>query len=508
MRRSIIILSLIAISLIYFILRLWWREYVIFGFDMPWLALSVQSFIERGTYLTAQSFVVDNSWGFPSWGIMQFYFLTPFLLLTKNPINLSVLFAIVNLLGLSAIIYIGWKYFSPLTGIISGLLLATHPWWVIFTQNLYQPSSTMVFICLSMLFAFLFLDNKEGVWLSLLIFFMAILINMYLETIPFVLTTIILVSVQGRILLKRIKYILFGVLGSLFVFFPAIKFYIEDPTQLFKFQKAYEIESTWDRLKIIAPSFFQILSGDKFQWQLGYAYGDFLKTFPPSLVINQILSAFLVMVLVHTIYKAVKIKEDRLFRIVLIAWTISPFWFLLIVPLLIRNFAPRYFILAIPSVVLLISIFIQDALGKLWRNNIFTKHPWWIFPIIISLYWSLFTFKYETFIKNYSYPHGRLGEADTPYIFIEKAVRWVIDDSEKKNYSGIVLSNYEDNAKDFSLWYETKWIWQYILKRDYKVAQNGNVGYYLILHSSILNEKKLNNYAQFGPFVAFENRNQ
>ena len=91
---------LVITFLLYFYLRVCYRESVFFDFDMPRVALISQDFIKSGTYLTSQSYVQEAVWKNIPWGPSLIYFYSFFLNISSDPLVVSDLLTIFNFIGI------------------------------------------------------------------------------------------------------------------------------------------------------------------------------------------------------------------------------------------------------------------------------------------------------------------------------------------------------------------------------------------------------------------------
>ena len=140
MKRAVYFFLIIIIVCLYLFLRLGFKNGIFFGYDMPRVALIVQDFLKNWTFLTSQSFMQESCWLNVPWGPSLIFFYAFFLKISSDPLVIADLLTFFHLIGILLVIKIGWKYFSPVVGIISGFLLATNPYWVTYSRIIYQPA--------------------------------------------------------------------------------------------------------------------------------------------------------------------------------------------------------------------------------------------------------------------------------------------------------------------------------------------------------------------------------
>jgi len=287
-----------------------------------------------------------------------------------------------------------------------------------------------------------------------------------------------------------------GALISMVFIIPSIKFYKENPMYIDRFFNAPkeftpDEKTIGERSRNVFLSFIQIPVGGMFRWQTGDSYNDFIdnNTFNYPLI-SKALTAIFIASLVWNIWFSVRHKDPK--RAVIIAWALCPLWYLNI--LWTSDLVPRYFLISIPPIMILIALFFED-ISKFHLSPL-------LIPVLISLYWIVFNVQYNNFIKTYSFPHGWFYDiTETPYVYIKNAIDWVIADSQKNNCNPI-LSN-DSNNPNFGLWMETEYPWKYVCKRNTEVDETADNCHYLIMHNDF--PRTSVTYKQFGPFAAFRN---
>lgn len=81
------------------------------------------------------------------------YFLAPLVALTRDPAVASGAIGLANVAGVGGVILLGWRSFSPLGGLVAGLVFGTNPWGVFFGRKLWDvdllaPLAVLLFIAL------------------------------------------------------------------------------------------------------------------------------------------------------------------------------------------------------------------------------------------------------------------------------------------------------------------------------------------------------------------------
>jgi hypothetical protein len=461
---------------------------------MPRVAFLVQDFLQRGNFLNSQDFVEPSVWGNIPWGPSLVFFYAIFLKISNDPLMISYLLSATNILGVLSVTVLTWKYFSKNAGIFVGFLLATNPYWLTYVRIIYQPSPVTLFIPISMLLLFLYIGSKNKLALVLLPVSWAILIQVYLPTYSFILTS--LLALFFCIKRKDFFWLLLGAGLSLILFLPSALFYSRHVSYLYDFIKAPSLftpheRTLIERIKDVAFSYFQILMGGKFNLQMGYTYIDFIKTVPFSFFFGLVLPVIFGISIVWNVFIGVYKKEY--IRLVIFFWALAPFWSLVV--LRVSDILPRYFLIAFPAAMILISLFFADLI-KITR-------VFWLIPVALVLYWVLFNVSFDNFVRDYNYPGGRMIDvAESPYIHLNQAIGWVTNDSKFKKCNP-VLSNNEVKS-NFDVWLETKYIWKYIYHRkiDDNIVQI-NPCYYLIKYRGDPEKLGIEDYKTFGPFTAF-----
>lgn len=496
-----IILCLLAVCVLYFILRLGWQDTIEFGYDQPLLSMRVLDFLSKPTFLRAYDFVSYNPWGFPSWGVGQIFFWAPFFLVSQDPIFLSNVAAVFNFSGVLFTFWIGRRFFSTKIGLIAAVILTLHPWSIIFSRMVYQPTPVATLVAISMFLSFTLLEKQKSRLLPMLIFSWAVLIQVYVHTASFVVGSLAIFLLSLKKVVKR--YFFIGLFLSLLLFLPTIIFFTNAPQETFGFLR---VSQKFEELRGISPyaprdiifEFFGTLAGGRLNWQLGYGYESFVKSVPLVLA-EKIGIVFVILIFIYNAIRAIKDKETRIKQLALIFWSIGPIWFLSLIKTPIA--LPRYFLLSLPAFSLLVGIFIVDTAKKI-------KIVSYIVLIGVASWWIFLIGTYYSFIGNFNYSKGFLSYyADVPYSFLDKSFKWIKEDAKKKSYDSFIVSDDPSNPRDIRLNSAQTYYWTYVLNKNFSPSFDGaKTGYYLMYFSPL--DKNYNGeYAQFGPYIIYEVRN-
>ena len=498
MKNFVYFASLFLILVIYLVLRLGWRDTIEFGYDQPRLASRVLEYLKDGNILNTQKYAERSPWGNISWGPSLFLFFAPFLLISTHPITVSVLVACFNILSVVTVVFIGWRYFSPTAGLVAGLLMATHPWWVIFSRMIYQPTPVPTLIALGILMILMIVEEDKVNWTIPLVLLWGILIQIYFHSISFVFVSasFMVIKFQKRFL----KKILLGLVLSSLIFIPYWRnFNLSDylPKTNINNQLISGRDGVLSRLKNLSPNFVGVVSGGNFSWQLGYSYGDFLSQNPKIDITMIVIFYLTLLMLSYNLLKAIISTKYRWIRSLLLSLTIAPVFFLALVRIPSVPPIPRYFLISIPSLVLLWGLVFDEI-----RDN--KKSIAVIILSIIPIWWIVFVVKYYNFVINYSYHSGPLSTySDIPYSFLKRSLDFIYLDSKAQNYKQIVISNDASNPTSYALNWATAYSLNYVFQEKLKVDPNQSTGNYLIDYSSDDKHSKFLRIYRSGPYTVY-----
>lgn len=479
--------ALIFICILYLILRLNFKETIEFGYDQPILANQVIELIKNFNFLKSYNFVLENPWGYPSWGVTQLLFWIPFLLISRDPITISVLITLFNLLGIIFVYLLGCQFFSKKVAIIASLFLTLNPWSIVFSRIIYQPTPVITLIAISMYISFLILKNPKSRVLFFIPFLWAFIYQVYVHTAAFLLISFGLIVSKFKKISK--KYFLGGLVLGIIIFIPYIYYLLDKPNELVGFLRVF---NKFEELKRDHPysftdiifEFTRTLGGGGFIWQLGYGYEDFVTHFQIYKFLETVGFYFVILIFIYHILKVFKKSKLQFERITLLLWSISPILFLVLIKTPIA--LPRYFLLSLPAFGILIGIFVDEIMVYRLKPLIIS------FVSIIFIGWFVFIHRYYDFIINYDYPNGFLSHySDIPYSFLKQTFDWIKNDSESKKYNGLEIET-PNQASNYYL--------KYIFD---KKKEGEKVGRYKIILSSQKDEIVFPN-RQFGPYIVFE----
>ena len=434
---------LLIVAAVYLFFRLGWPDTIQFGYDQPRLATTIADYLARGGYLTSQNFVLETPWGNVSWGPSLVFFFASVLSISRDPLVASLIIAVLNLISVSTVFYIGWKFFSPKAGLTAGLILAAHPWWIIFSRMFYQPSFVPSLISISILLTFLILKGKKSWFAGFLIFSWAVLAQFYLITLSFITTSIVFLLPGIKKL--SLRGILLGLALAGLVFAPTFYFFRSNPDKIRAFLIAPgKFQTTPGEVFV---SYFKTISGGNLQWELGYGYQDFVKNnfwVENIFAINVLLIS---LVFGYTFFRLFRDRENRTLRLLLVFWCIAPLWFLSLVK--VEYAVPRYFLISLPPLSLLVGLFTDDLSKKV-------KYFSLLIPIFLILSWGLIVARYYGFLENYSYPHGFLSHfSDIPYSFLRKSFDFMKGNAPKRGLWAVnYYLDYVDKNPEGKILYE------------------------------------------------------
>lgn len=491
------ILPLVLILGLYAWIRLSSWETIEFGYDQPMLTDQVIKLIENPNFFNSYQYVAKNPIGFPSWGIMQLYFFVPFVLISKDPILLSLLIALFN--GFSiVIIYLTGSKYSTKTAIISALVLATQPWWNIFSRMIYQPTAIMVPIILSLWLFLKVWGKPKDKLVCLLILSWAILFQLYVHTFSFILTSAL--ALLTKIKKLNFKMAMLGLSLSLMLFLPAIKYYLQNPKEFEGFFQAQEQIVNFKPLEIKRglSEYLQYLSGGDWNWQLGQASKDFFNS---NKEFEWLIKIALIISLMSLIWgiKMILMKKHSQLLILLLVWGLGPIWFLRLMNT--EKYLPRYLLIGIPFWALFLGIVWDDIGNKFQKSKNWIKNFVYLPIIFLISFWIWLNFSYYQFFNNYKYPQGMISYfSDIPAGYVVQALNWILKDAKEKQISNFIISNNSDNPYTYDLNQATKYVLDQVYNFKYK-DQTKTQNYYVMQLKPV--ENNIKNYKEFGPYVVY-----
>jgi hypothetical protein len=130
-------------------LRLWRLDLVEFRDDQAVSLRLAEDMVRLGRVSVAG---ITNSLGIPQAATFD-YALAPIVVLSRDPGVDTGAIGLANAAGVVGSMLLGWRRFSPLTGLVAGLVYATNPWAVFFSrkvwnQDVVAPIAVLWFFCL------------------------------------------------------------------------------------------------------------------------------------------------------------------------------------------------------------------------------------------------------------------------------------------------------------------------------------------------------------------------
>ena len=138
-----------GIMLLALCLRLWRLDLVQFRDDQATLLRLAEDLVRLGRVPLAG---MTSSIGIPSAPTFE-YFLAPIVAESRDPRVASAAIGLVNVAGVAGTLFLGWRWFSPLTGLVAGLVYAANPWAVFFARKVWSndvlpPTAVVLLVCL------------------------------------------------------------------------------------------------------------------------------------------------------------------------------------------------------------------------------------------------------------------------------------------------------------------------------------------------------------------------
>ncbi len=493
-------LLLLLIILLYFLVRFGFGglQSIEFGYDQPRLATVVQEYLRHGNIISAQEFALPSPWGNFSWGPVLIWFYVPFILLTTNPLWASILITVFNSLSIVMVYLIGKHFFTRRVGLIAAFLLALTPWWMIFSRMVYQPTPVPTFVTLCLYLTFLVIEHKKKWAIAMLIVLWGVLLQLYLICISIIASSGIISLIKLNRLSK--KSIAAGVFMVALLFVPSVLYYTnhQDNFQNF-FTSNTRFESRDTTLtERVGDSFNHSIAsfiGGNFEIQLGYGYQTFITLHPNFEDGVKVLSIFAVAVLTFAVFAPFSsiYKHKRLYMLTLLGFTAAPFWFLILtkIPIL-----PRYYLIALPSFCILVSLFIDHAVK--------VSKLAFIIPLLLGLWWLSFAISYHSFILNFNYPDGFLSHySDIPYSFLTRSFDYLKNDAVKRGYKEFTVSNDPEITDSFSLNWASMYYVRYVAHIN-EDPQSNLTAHYVMLYSNEIPVTTKEKLAQFGPYTIYK----
>ncbi|MFZ4814266.1 MAG: ArnT family glycosyltransferase [Phototrophicaceae bacterium] len=152
--------------------RLIYPSIVEYRYDEALYSLMAQNALDGGA-LPLMGVTMSN--GFPSPAIHVYVFMALYSL-TDNPVVVTAGIALLNVLGVGGLYWLGQRLLGWRVALIAALLLACSPWAILYSRKIWQPNLTIPFmvIALAALIEGLFYQRRWGLWVALPLFVIAI----------------------------------------------------------------------------------------------------------------------------------------------------------------------------------------------------------------------------------------------------------------------------------------------------------------------------------------------
>lgn len=499
------------ITAIYFILRLGWSETIEFGYDQPRIALTVMKVIENKDFINVVKYIQLSN-AAPdtiTWGPFLIYFLTPFFLISKNPVIISQMLAVFNFLGIIATYLIGKKLFNQRVGILTAIFLTVFPWSVIFSRMIYNPTPLLTFIPLMMYLTIASCEQKHQYYLLFLPMLWSIVLQCHFLSICVVLVSFGYLLINYKKI--NVTYLLIGLVLGLILWFPFVKYELNNNFRFTRgfFQAPIKLQTQrpeWyqDSLTILRITLL-VLSGQAFEYHLGYAYKDFMNNLPSWLLIWQQLLSIILIISFSYFIGLVVIKKQTKYGLIL-------FW-LLSLPLTIYllklpEIVPRYFLIILPAAGLILAVGIDGLISVMIKNKHLFKITLGIISFILFLGSSAFVIKYYHFLIKYDYPQeGWMGwlskTSDSPYGFAYQSLNWIVSNAKAKGVVNLTISDDKNTKNKFLMNASQTYIWQYVFNKSLINPDISEQHYYAIL-GPVAENQLGKTLIRFGPFRIYQ----
>ncbi|HEY2596754.1 MAG TPA: hypothetical protein VGK33_22900, partial [Chloroflexota bacterium] len=139
----------IAIVVLTIFLRLWRLDLVQFRDDQAALLRLAEDMVRLGSVPLSG---MTSSIGIPLAPSFE-YLLAPIVAISRDPRVATGAIALANAAGVAGTLVLGWRWFSPLAGVVAGLVYATNPWAVFYARKVWSndvlaPTAVVLMFCL------------------------------------------------------------------------------------------------------------------------------------------------------------------------------------------------------------------------------------------------------------------------------------------------------------------------------------------------------------------------
>ena len=138
-----------AIVVLTIFLRLWRLDLVQFKDDQATLLRLAEDIVRLGRLPLAG---MTSSIGIPLAPTFE-YMLAPIVAFNRDPRVATGVIGVANALAVAGTLILGWRWFSPLAGLVAGLVYATNPWAVFYARKIWSndvlpPIAVLLMFCL------------------------------------------------------------------------------------------------------------------------------------------------------------------------------------------------------------------------------------------------------------------------------------------------------------------------------------------------------------------------
>src|SRR5207248_4535425 len=124
----------IGIMVVTIFLRLWRLDLVQFRDDQGTLLRLAEDIVRLGRVPLAG---MTDSLGTPLPPHFE-YVLAPIVAVSRDPRVATAAIGLANAAAVAGTLLLGWRWFSPLAGVVGGLAYATNPWAVFFSRKVWS----------------------------------------------------------------------------------------------------------------------------------------------------------------------------------------------------------------------------------------------------------------------------------------------------------------------------------------------------------------------------------
>jgi hypothetical protein len=139
----------VGILVLAVVLRLGRLDLVQFRDDQATLLRLAEDMVRLGRFPLAG---MTSSVGIPIAPTFE-YVLAPIVAVSRDPRVATAAIGLANVAGIAGTLVLGWRWFSPLAGVVAGLVYATNPWAVFYARKVWSndvvaPTAVLLLFCL------------------------------------------------------------------------------------------------------------------------------------------------------------------------------------------------------------------------------------------------------------------------------------------------------------------------------------------------------------------------